>query len=368
MLSESKSSQSQQPERISPTAETLPDQVALSSRVSPVSPTDPTLPQYAPVVWPPPREMFERHRPFPIGMVALLVAIALVLIIGSMSFLVYNASAQYDKTLQSNATAQAQSTALAQARAQRIEQANALSSTATGQVLATAQAGIIGSATVQAEATASAIAATDLATATVTALQDMYTQATSGTPVLDDPLSDNSGKYKWDEGKGQTVNTDCAFTGGAYEASESQLGYLQPCFAEATAFSNFAYQVQMTITNGNLAQGGILFRANSAKGQYYLFRIGVDGSYALELYNNSQFTTLSSGFSSQITIGLHQSNELDVLANHDTFYLYVNRGFVASLTDSTLSSGQIGVVAIDNGTPVVARFTNAQVWNLSTSR
>jgi hypothetical protein len=42
----------------------------------------------------------------------------------------------------------------------------------------------------------------------------------------------------------------------------------------------------------------------------------------------------------------------------------VNQGFVASVTDSTLSSGQIGVVAINNGTPVVAQFTNAQVWNL----
>lgn len=365
MLNESKLSQSQQPERISPTDETVPDQVVLVSRVSPVSHTDPMLPQHAPVVWPPPREMFERHRPFPIGMVLLLVALALVLIIGSLSFLVYNASAQYNKTLQLNATAQAQSTAQAQARAQGTEEANALSATATGQVLATAQAGIIASATAQVEATASASAATDLATATVTALQDMYTQATSGTPVLDDPLSDNSGKHKWDEGKGQTVNTGCVFMGGAYQTSESQPGYLQPCFAEATAFSNFAYQVQMTINDGNLAQGGILFRANSATQQYYLFRIGIDGSYALELYNNNQFTMLSSGFSSQITTGLNASNELDVLANNNMLYLYVNQGFVVSVTDSTLSSGQIGVVAIDNGTPVVAQFTNAEVWNLS---
>jgi hypothetical protein len=194
-----------------------------------------------------------------------------------MSLLAYSASAQYSKSLSANATAQA----LATARVQSTERANNLSATATGQVLATAQAGIEASATAQVQATASAIAATDLATATVTALQDMYTQATSGTPVLNDSLSDNSGKYNWDEGQGQTINTGCAFTDGAYQVSESQPGYLQPCFAEATHFSNFAYQVQMTITDGNLAQGGIVFRANSATGQYYLFRIGVDGSYAL---------------------------------------------------------------------------------------
>ncbi len=362
MLNESKLSRFQQPERISPSDETLPDQVVL---IPSVSPTDSTLPQHGPVVWPPPQEMFERHRSFPIGMIGLLVAVALLLILGSLSFLIYNASVQYNKTLQFNATIQAQSTAQSQTRAQATEQANDLSATATGQVLATAQAGILASATVQVEATASASAAINLATATVTALQDMYTQATSGTPVLDDPLSDNSSKYKWEEGQGQTVNTGCAFTGEAYQASESQFGYFQPCFAEATSFSNFAYQVQMTIIDGKLAQGGILFRASSTTQQYYLFRIGVDGSYGLELYNNNQFTMLSSGFSSQITTGLNASNELDILANNNTLYLYVNQGFVASMTDSTLSSGQIGVVAIDNGTPVVAQFTNARVWNLS---
>jgi hypothetical protein len=377
MLDESNSRQAQQPKHISPADETVPDQLVLTPQVIPVSPTedtvpdqpvpvlhmDATLPQYAPAVWPPPREMFERHRPFPIGMIVLLVSIALLLIIGGMSLLVYSASVQYSKTLSANATAQAQLTA----QVQSTQQANALSATATGQVLATAQAGIEATATTQVEATASAIAATNLATATVTALQDMYARATSGTPVLDDPLSDNSGKHKWDEGKGQVANTGCAFTDGAYQASESQLGYFQPCFAEATHFSNFAYQVQMTITSGNLAQGGILFRANSATGQYYLFRIGIDGSYALELYNNNQFTTLSSGFSSQITTGLNSQNELDVLANNNTLYLYVNQGFITSVTDSTLSSGQIGVVAIDTSTPVVAQFTNAQVWNLSAS-
>ena len=326
-----------------------------------ISPADETLPQYPAPIWPPPREMFQRHRPFPIWATLLLIALALVLIAGSLGLLVYFATSQYNNTLQASAAAQAQLTAQSQSRTQ----ANALLASATAKMLATAQSNIEASATAQVEANASATAAADLATATVTALQDMYTQATSGTPALDDPLKDNSDKHKWDEGKGQTENTGCAFVDAAYQASESQLGYLQPCFAEATNFSNFAYQVQMTITNGNHAQGGILFRADSKTGQYYLFRIGIDGSYALELYNKSQFTTLSSGFSSQITIGLNQSNQLDVLANNSTLYLYVNQGFVASVTDSTLSSGQIGVVAIDDSTPIVAQFTNAQVWKVS---
>jgi hypothetical protein len=316
--------------------------------------------KYATLIWPPPQEMFRRRRPFPIGVTLLLIVLVCLLIAGSLGLLVYFASTQYGEKLHASAAAQAQLTAQARSTAR----ANALLATATAQILATAQSNIEASATAQAEAYASATAATDLATATVTALQDRYAMATSGTPALDDPLKDNSGKHKWDEGRGQAVNTGCAFTAGAYQASESQPGYLQPCIAEATNFSNFAYQVQMTITNGNRAQAGILFRANSATGKYYLFLIGIDGSFALELYNNNQFTPLSSGFSSQITIGLNQPEQIAVFAASNTFYLFVNQGFVTSATENTLTSGQIGVVAIDNSTPVVAQFSNAQVWKL----
>ena len=315
---------------------------------------------YAVPIWPPPKEMFRRRRPFPIGITLLLIVLACLLIVACLGLLVYFASTQYSQRLQASAAAQAQLTAQAQSTAR----ANALLATATAQVLATAQSNIEVSATAQIEAYASATAATDLATATVTALQDMFARATTGTPALDDPLKDNSGKHKWDEGRGQAVNTGCAFTAGAYQASESQPGYLQPCFAEATNFSNFAYQVQMTITNGNRAQAGILFRANSATGKYYLFLIGTDGSYALELYTNNQFTLLSSGFSSQITPGLNQPEQLAVLATNNTFSLLVNQAFVTSATDSALTSGQIGVVAIDNSTPAVAQFSDAKVWKL----
>src|SRR5579884_3671352 len=123
MLDESKSP-AQQLKDTSSTDEAVPGQIVLSTRVAPASPTedtvpdqpvpisrmDATLPQYGPAVWPPPREMFERHRPFPIGMIVLLVAVVLLLIISSMSLLVYSASTQYSKTLSANATAQAQLT------------------------------------------------------------------------------------------------------------------------------------------------------------------------------------------------------------------------------------------------------------------
>ena len=42
----------------------------------------------------------------------------------------------------------------------------------------------------------------------------------------------------------------------------------------------------MTMTQGDF--GGILLRANSAHTKFYLFRIGVDGSFALYNYSNNQ--------------------------------------------------------------------------------
>src|SRR5438067_11122678 len=146
--------------------------------------------KYAAPVWPPPRGMFLRRRPFPIGITLLLIALACLLIVGSLGLLVYFASAQYNTTLQASAAAQAHLTAQARAQAQGTAQANSLLATATAQVLATAQSNIIASATAQVVANAPATDAANLAAATVTALQEMYDQATSATPVLDDPLKD----------------------------------------------------------------------------------------------------------------------------------------------------------------------------------
>jgi hypothetical protein len=70
----------------------------------------------------------------------------------------------------------------------------------------------------------------------------------------------------------------------------------------------------MTIVQG--AGGGIVFRADDSKGAQYLFRIGIDGSYALDIFNNNSLVSiLKSGSNSVINTGLNQSNLLAVVAN-----------------------------------------------------
>jgi hypothetical protein len=231
--------------------------------------------------------------------------------------------------------------------------------------MATANGNIYATTTAQVGATATSTAQAANVTATAGTFGNIFTNATSGTPALDDPLSDNTGKHKWDVTNG-IVGSGCIFTGGAYHAIEDKQGFYQPCFAQATNFSNFAYVVQMTIDSGK--QDGIIFRANNTTGSFYLFRIGPDGSYALDVYRNHSFAvTIVSGISAAITTGLKQSNEIAVIANNTTLYLYANKQFIVSVDDNTLSTGQIGVVALDYTNPTVAEFTNAQVWKVTSA-
>lgn len=184
-----------------------------------------------------------------------------------------------------------------------------------------------------------------------------------GTLALNDPLSGNSNGYFWSEWSNSAGG--CGFSERAYHVSRSQISgsqiYGSFCTASATNFSNFAYQVQMTITQGDT--GGIVFRVDETKGTYYLFRIGSDGSYALDIYNNNNYVnTLKSGPSSTINIGLNQSILVAVVANGSNIDLYVNNTNIDNVSDGTYSQGEIGVTAVSFGNPTEAVFSNAKVW------
>lgn len=259
------------------------------------------------------------------GLIALIVGLILLLIAGSG--VIYYATVFRPNQLhaQANSTAEAQSTA-----------------TMHAQQAATSQAQ---------QATATAFANTP---------QGIYNRATSGSPVLDDPLSQND-TNNWNEGTG---NSSCTFTGGAYHASDQLKNNTVYCSASSTNFSNFVYQVQMTIVKGEF--GGIFFRFNIAKFKGYQFNIGQDGTYSLYLSVDSTGThdqLLRSGSSSFFKTGLNQTNLIAIVASGSNIYLYVNKQYVTSASDSTYNSGQIGVLAGNITVPTEVMFRNAQVWN-----
>ncbi len=340
------------PERpVSPSDETVPDVPR------PVSPTEPTIPSPQGAAWPPPQPAFQRQEAslFPRGITILLIILALVLVGSGLSFILYSATTQYRATLNHQAT----SVALVTAQAHVTTQAR-LQATANG--FATANSNIYATATAQTAITATATTGIVNATATATAYDGTLQQATSGTAVLNDQMNDNSGNNMWDDITGTTKGA-CAFINQVYHAIEPQLGYYQPCIAHATDFSNFAYELHIVIDSGG--QDGIIFRFNSTNSSFYLFRVGINGSYALDLYKNRVLAaTLISGLSGAINTGIKQGNDLAVLAKGDVLYLYINQQFVASVTNSYLSSGAIGVIALDYRNTSDAEFSSAQVWNV----
>lgn len=284
-----------------------------------------------------------RRPGIPRGTKLLLIGLALVLVIGSAGFL-YIAIAKQRTINNAHATATVQAK-LAGTHA---------AATATSQAITT----VIAAA--QTQATATAIPAT----ATATALQNIYIQATRGRPALNDPLGDNSKGYGWDTSS--FTGFPCEFTGGAYHVKSQTRSFFTLCLAQGIDYSNFAFQVQMTIITGD--SGGIVFRADGANDRYYLFNILSDGTYGLALYVDniaSHTRTLDYGSSSAINTGLNQPNLITVVARGSSIDLFVNQQYVTGGSDSTYSHGQIGVMAYEyygNSTEVV--YSNAKVWTL----
>ena len=286
-----------------------------------------------------------------------LLLLAGLLLLGGLGLVVFSSARQYRTTLHTGATVVAQATQNSVSTVQAQSQG-------TAQALSTAQANIEATATSQADTTTAATATVDNVTATATALGAVYTQSTSGTPAFNNPLSDNTGDGKWDEGA-VAINTGCMFTDSSYHVSEARQGYFQPCIAENTKFGNFAYSVDLTINKGNPGQAGMVFRASSDNKAYYLFRIGTDGSYAFDVYDtHGNVKTLVQGFSSAITTSFGQANTLTVIAQGTQYLLFANGQYVDSATDNTLQEGKIGVVAVNAGTPIDVTVGNVQVWKL----
>jgi hypothetical protein len=256
----------------------------------------------------------------------------LVLIVGLILLLILSSGIIYFTTVFQPNQRHAQATATARAN-QRFMQASA-----------TAQVQVIANASV------------------IAANPNPYTPG-SGKLALIDPLSDNSKGYAW-ETDVQAEGT-CAFSGGAYHVNTSKTNFFNSCTAEATDFSNFAFEVQLKIVRGDC--GGMIFRADNNSGKLYFFEVCQDGTYSFSRYldfTGDNVKVLAGGSSTAITTGLNRSNTIAVVAQGSTLTIYVKKQIIASANDSTFSHGQIGVFADENSNPTEVAFNNAKVWVL----
>ncbi len=280
------------------------------------------------------------------GIVALILILALLLVSSGFG-LIYYTTVAHPAQLHAQATAAVQTMLTTNANSTAVANTQA-----TGTTVAYSNA----TATVQTQATAQA-------QSTVTALQNIYTQATQGTPALNSSLAGQD-NYNWDVND-TTDGGGCGFNTGTYHSTLFSKNFYFPCFARASNFSNFAFQAQLTINQGD--EGGLVFRSNSNSdlAQFYLFSINQSGSYRLEVSKDrTHNTSLAEDTSSAIKTGTGQPNTLAVVAKGGTLYLYINKQYVGSASDNTYSSGMLGVFASDASTTTDVSFSNAQVWTL----
>nr|HET6904673.1 hypothetical protein [Ktedonobacteraceae bacterium] len=187
----------------------------------------------------------------------------------------------------------------------------------------------------------------------------------TGTMVLNDPLTDNSKGYGWDEATASD-GSFCKFIGGAYHANQADPRYIHPCFALNTNFSNFTYELKMTILKGNC--GGLIFMADGANSKYFVFDVCQNGTFSLFYFSGfgqSGTWVLTPQNTSIINTGLNQSNLIAVVANNNNFDLYVNSQKIDSVVDDAYNHGEIGVIADPlSNSPTEVVYSNAKVWSL----
>jgi hypothetical protein len=197
-------------------------------------------------------------------------------------------------------------------------------------------------------------------TAVMKATQNPYPPH-HGSLLLNTPLNKNTKDSIWNEGIVADLGS-CQFTGGAYHAVILQSDQFWYCEDTALTVSDFAYQAQMTILKGEY--GGLSFRAGTS-GFLYYFYISATGTYELDIDRNHQFIrAISSGSSSAIRKGYNQPNLLGVVAQGNSFDLYINLQHIAHAKDSTFSSGQVGILVKESTHPTEAAFQYAKVWKL----
>jgi serine/threonine protein kinase len=177
-----------------------------------------------------------------------------------------------------------------------------------------------------------------------------------GTLVVNDPLSNNSKGYGWEEG--ERDGGSCTFSRGTYHSGIPQSGVFHSCLALATNFADFAFEVQAAVISGS--SSGIVFRADRAKTHLYYFIIDESGNFHLKVYFDKYGTSSVVASGSSPAIKSSGSNLIAVVARGSQIDLYVNRQLIRSLSDTTFRSGQIGVVALAGE----VAFSNARVWKL----
>ncbi|HTK08681.1 MAG TPA: protein kinase [Ktedonobacteraceae bacterium] len=178
--------------------------------------------------------------------------------------------------------------------------------------------------------------------------------------VVYDPVTNAA---HWETGPNSDNSGFCEFSDSHdYHATMSKKGY-RWCHQSIRAFSDFAYEVQVTIVSGDCA--GIFFRVDKTTFNGYTFVICQWGEEDLYKWApNGSLQLIEGNTSAAIKQGLNQSNMLAVVAQGSTISLFVNSQQVDQQQDSSSLQGVVGVAAVDGSHPTDAIFKGVTIWTL----
>ncbi len=115
-------------------------------------------------------------------------------------------------------------------------------------------------------------------------------------------------------------------------------------------FSDGVYEVEATQVEGPLDNGfGMLFRADTEKGDFYLFKVSGDGYVWIGRYTGEVEDQAIIGShwveSPAVNRGLGQTNKLRVAAESGNLIFFVNDKEVGRVTDNSFAEGDVGLFA-----------------------
>ena len=185
--------------------------------------------------------------------------------------------------------------------------------------------------------------------------------ATSGTPVTAYSLASNTDGLWTEDG------TNCLFAGGTYHVKALQTDTSQSCPLTKSVQDNATFQVDVTLLHGSNA--GILFRMNS--GQFYDFEITDQGQCFFRSHAPGDGNTYAKIFSptaSSAIAPLGQKNTLTIIANGNTFRLFVNGVAIGGpLQDSNYILGGLALVVGTSASMSTgeAHFSNLKIYKIA---
>ncbi len=168
-----------------------------------------------------------------------------------------------------------------------------------------------------------------------------------------------------------TVGQDAVASGivkdGRYEITVNEMGDIYWITAGEN-FDDGYYEVQANPIEGVIDNGyGMLIRVDQEKGRFYLFKISSDGYVFVGRCDMSCLVTevlVSQGWFSSPAVnqGFEITNTLGISAVGAEMTFFVNNSEVGRITDESLKSGDIGLLAETLGPGgIVVAFDNFKV-------